>query len=240
MQRASAKTPRRGLSFAAVPDVGPLEDGGGGWLWWDDWGWGGGGIDWGSVGSTLNWWGSLDQTGGGYEPTPYEDCSEGRCVPGGPIVTTTAGYNEGWNWWDSLQDWWRSLGRDDYGRDPIPDTGPQLPGYCPRGYYHPLDDPFACVPFPPDDPRNRQAQNQQSSQRNTAQRATAKPPQQAPCPQGYNYDAKNRQCCPPGLIYDPQLRQCRPLRPGEKPPSSAFPWWWLLLGIAGVALISRK
>jgi hypothetical protein len=28
-----------------------------------------------------------------------------------------------------------------------PTTAP-LPGYCPPGQYHPIDDPYACIPFP--------------------------------------------------------------------------------------------
>jgi hypothetical protein len=28
------------------------------------------------------------------------------------------------------------------------DYNPILPGYCPPGYYHPIEDPYNCIPFP--------------------------------------------------------------------------------------------
>jgi hypothetical protein len=47
----------------------------------------------------------------------------------------------------------------------------QLPGYCPVGTYHPLDDPFACVPFPGWGDNSSQASSQTRTAQQTAQQA---------------------------------------------------------------------
>lgn len=116
---------------------------------------------------------------------------------------------------------------------PWPDRGPgpaeldlpapPLPGYCPRGTYHPVNDPMACVPFPADNNEaKKRAQQQQKAQQQAAQamrraqqqqdRGCPKDPQgrpvwknpqtgkcelRPPCPQGQKFDSTTRRCLTP-------------------------------------------
>ena len=116
---------------------------------------------------------------------------------------------------------------------PWPDRGPgpaeldlpptPLPGYCPRGTYHPVNDPMACVPFPADNNEaKKRAQQQQKAQQQAAQamrraqqqqdRGCPKDPQgrpvwknpqtgkcelKPPCPQGQKFDSTTRRCLTP-------------------------------------------
>ena len=89
--------------------------------------------------------------------------------------------------------------------------GSNLPGYCPTGYYHPINDPYSCVPFPP-------ATTQQQQQA----AAAPKPPQQPPpssqqgCPSGQYQSRRYQRCMPipncaqlyPGSVFNPTTEAC--------------------------------
>jgi hypothetical protein len=104
----------------------------------------------------------------------------------------------------------------------------QLPGYCPLGTYHPIGDPFACVPFP-DQPPTSDAQN---AQRQAAQAAAAAAAA-----------AKQRPSAgAPNLRFNQQTGQWE-MEPhpqhGAASGASDFPWW-ILLVIAGAYVISES
>lgn len=149
---------------------------------------------------------------------------------------------------------------EDPGVPPAPT--PQLPGYCPAGTYHPIDNPFACVPFPPGDPRARQQQQQQQQQRPqprpgaSSASSQQKPPAQK-CPQGQVFNTVLQRCipqCQKGQVFNamenrcmtpPQCAQNLKFNPytGQCANPSTIPkenkdnsWLWLLLIGGGLLL----
>jgi hypothetical protein len=123
---------------------------------------------------------------------------------------------------DSYRDIWPWL--NDRGPGPAqldPSAVPQqLPGYCPRGTYHPANDPYACVPFPPSDSNaKRQASAQQKAQQQAAQAARkAQQQRDRQCPKLPNgqatvFNPQTGKCepvpqCPPGSKFDSTTRRC--------------------------------
>lgn len=230
----NASRKQTGLGFLA------WEDGGG---WWDDltpeeydwlfdtYGGGGGGDFWGF--SDPFW---------GFEDVPDVGLVDAQESEKGGEPQNDA--------WQLLSDWWNSF---------LPSNGggrtsntPALPGYCPVGTYHPLDDPFSCVPFPIDPNTGRQrprrtAQRQQQQQqaKKPAQKTSPQNPQ--PCPAPGQTDPRTGKCvCPKGYIYDANKRQCvqatlnnRLVAPVG---ATGIPFWmWLLGGVLiGGALMSGK
>lgn len=97
---------------------------------------------------------------------------------------------------------------------------PLLPGYCPKGTYHPVNDPYACVPFPADNQdAKKRAQQQQKAQQaaaNAAKKAQQAQDKQCPkdpqgrpvwrnpatgkcelapvCSQGQKFDSTTKRC----------------------------------------------
>lgn len=147
---------------------------------------------------------------------------------------------------------------------PIQKLGPcntptGLPGPCAGGFYHPMDNPCACVPFPPAPPATQTPRppTQQPSQapRPPAQQQPRPPQtQQQPCPTGYCKHPTTGQCMPipQGYVRHPQTQVCTAQAPQVSPlpiPSEAedmfadlkkLPWWvWaagaglLFLGMGG-------
>lgn len=157
------------------------------------------------------------------------------------------------NWWDFLTPILAPFS----GSSPLPtynDVPPQpagalpdLPGYCPKGTYHPMSDPFACVPFPTMTP----GQNQRPQQPNQ-QGSPAKPGSSAAtpkCPGGQVFNPQTGKCvqvpCPQGLVFNPKTNKCEKPAVQPKPQNltelaKQTPWWiWLLLG-GTVLLASSK
>ena len=138
---------------------------------------------------------------------------------------------------------------------------PRLPGYCPQGTYHPIDDPYSCVPFPQATTNQQQQQQQQrpGQQSSSGSEAQASRPQQQqqqqqqqPCPTGYCKHPQTGRCIPipQGYARHPQTQVCTPQTAQASPlpiPSEAgdlwanlkgLPWWvWLAVG--GLFLLSR-
>ena len=107
--------------------------------------------------------------------------------------------------------------------------GSNLPGYCPQGYYHPLNDPYACVPFPDDPTQKQQAQKQaQQQQQQAKSQAQAFPkPQNQNCPQGYQAVRM-----PDGKIY------C--VLPNANKPGGQTNWLlWLMIALGAIIIIRK-
>jgi len=154
---------------------------------------------------------------------------------------------------DNIWDWLTKLGPSP--AQPVPQYGPAgtgqgLPGYCPRGTYHPINDPFACVPFPANDPN---AKKQASSQQKTQQAAAnaAKKAQQAQdkaCPKDPQGRAvwRNPQTgkcelvpqCPPGAKFDSATKRCLTAAQAKELYGESNWWLWLLLGAGALVVIS--
>lgn len=152
----------------------------------------------------------------------------------------------------SYRDIWPWL--DDRGPGPAqldPSAVPQLPGYCPRGTYHPQNDPFACVPFPPDDSAAKKRAEQQKKAQQQAASALRKAQQQADrqCPkdpQGRPVwrNPQTGKCelvpqCPQGTKFDSTTRRC--LTPAQaKQLYGDNSWLWWLLIAAGVLVVATR
>lgn len=134
--------------------------------------------------------------------------------------------------------------------DPAGD-GTGLPGYCPQGQYHPLNDPYACVPFPPNDPNaKKQAQQQQKAAQNAANAAKkAQQQKDKTCPKDPQgrpvwFNPATNKCelvpqCPQGTTFDSATRRC--LTPAQaKEIYGDNSWLWWLLGGGAVLLILTR
>src|SRR5262245_58460412 len=101
---------------------------------------------------------------------------------------------------------------------------PPLPGYCPRGTYHPIGDPYSCAPFP-------EATTNQQQQRPPGQQPAPsaprpptqqqRPPQQQACPSGHDTAATGQRrpiprCVPP-MVVDQRSGRCVPAAQAQAP-----------------------
>lgn len=161
----------------------------------------------------------------------------------------SGGYDWG-AWWDQFpidsggSVWGGSIDPADYLPVYGPETGPTtapLPGYCPQGQYHPLNDPYACVPFPSPTAPTRPGQTPGPAPAKPVTRP--KPTAAGACPAPFVYDAKSKKCqlppCPPGQQFSVTQRKCIPvsqITPADKVTDGAFPWWAIIAG--GVVLIA--
>lgn len=130
-------------------------------------------------------------------------------------------------------------------------TGQGLPGYCPKGTYHPVGDPYACVPFPASDPNAKKQQQQQKKSQQSAANAlkTAQKKKDQSCPK----DPKGRP-----VWFNPQTGRCelvppckapakfdstsgRCLTPGQSKDLYGEDYAWVkwVLGAVGAALVLR-
>ena len=258
-----------GLGFAAGDyyDGGAdyfLDDFGNYWEW--DWfNGGGGGTDWPS----FDW---IDWTGGFTEPGISASGNDARYdfdwnqywndFFGGSLETINTSapspLPRGFDPFalppfDPYRDIWPWL--NDRGPGPAqldPSGQPQqLPGYCPRGTYHPVNDPFACVPFPADNNEAKKRAQQQQQTRQQAAQAMRRAQQQRDrqCPKLPNgqatvFNPQTGKCepvpqCPQGTKFDSATRRC--LTPAQaKELYGDNNWlWWLLIG-GGVLLIATR
>lgn len=203
------RTPQPGLGFA-TNWLSQGDDGGWGdetWdgNWWDDGGGGGGWDDDYGVGYDLYVNGGIltpDQWDTVYYSDPLQrgyqwDAETNTWVnPQTGAILVSEDYATG----DTTLPWCQNIfqpsggggqGDGQTGYDPLMGApmryGDNLPGYCPGGTYHPLNDPYACVPFPDDPVQRQQAQKQAQQQKQAqAQPQRSFPKQQYQnCPQGY-------------------------------------------------------
>lgn len=232
----------------------------GGDYYYDDWGWYDPYNDeWGYWGdsqdssnsdltNTLDWWANLDNIIYTSEPDTYADLQQS--LDWWASLSQTPVNDDPWlpdNFWD----WLTGTIEDIPGVTP---TNPNLPGYCPAGTYHPVDNPLACVPFPTDPTANRAAQQQRKQQQQAAQKAAqaakaAQKKQDQTCPK----DAQGRQqwknpqtgkcepipACPQGMVFDSASRRC--LSPQQVKEIYGENNWliWALIAL-GVLVVIKK
>jgi len=264
--RAVARN-NNGLGFAAGGFPGDdeayfLDDFGNYWEWsWFDMGGGGGGGDWPSF-DWVDWQGFAPAGSPSGNDARYDfdwnqywnDLFSGSLetintaapspLPRGfdpfPLPSLDS-YGSIWPW-------------PDRGPAPIaidPSATPQLPGYCPRGTYHPVNDPTSCVPFPPNDPNaKRQQQQQQKAQQQAAQalrRAAQQADKQCPKdPQGRPVwrNPQTGKCelvptCPQGSEFDSATRRCLTATQAKEIYGGNNWLLWLLIA-AGVVVIASS
>lgn len=268
---------RRGLGFSAYePSTGEI--GGGldwsdGWLFSDyfwpdysgsywtnfdpisgDWAGQSGGYQ------DYSWWDNFDPVTGDWigqgGTIDTIDTTEPGSLPPGPSG----------NWWDGLVDFFSGIVSPGYqpdfsGSTPASpyETPPILPGYCPVGTYHPIDDPFACVPFPDDPTKPGQTQRKPATPAPGPQtRAGSQPAPKCPsgqifsqqlnrcipqCPQGQVFNPNTNKCqaapkCPQGMQFDQSRGTCVSAA-ALASANSGLPWWiWLLIAGVGAAALS--
>lgn len=128
-----------------------------------------------------------------------------------------------------------------------------LPGYCPGGTYHPLNDPYACVPFPTDDATKKaQAKTQRNGQQQQArQKRQAQQQANKSCPkdkQGRKVwrNPKTGQCelvpvCGPGQSFDQVTGRCLTSAQKNELYGSSGNWiWWIVGGVVFVMLATHN
>lgn len=259
---------RTGLGFAAGDywDFDSYNDYGNSWDWW----FGGGGGDayydydfpiyeaenWPSFdpialpdlgpAPTTGWWQDWYDL---FNPDPDAptlsiDTAEPYQWPDYRTITGDLDYQ------NTFWDWLTNIGPGSASTDPQygpAGDGSTLPGYCPQGTYHPVNDPYACVPFPPNDPNAKKQANQQQKAQQAAANAARKAQQQQDkaCPK----DPQGRpvwrnpatgKCelapvCPQGQKFDSTTRRC--LTTAQVKEIYGDNNWWIWLLIAGGALV---
>lgn len=171
----------------------------------------------------------------------------------------------GWDWFDDgwgFGDYWGDGSSWDSflpGAGPgggYRDYNPVLPGYCPPGYYHPIEDPYNCVPFPeqgaPGAPggagQGSGSGSGGSSSRPPAPAPAPAPPPRPPCPPPYREQAGRCMppACPEGQLFNPNTNKCERLFYMQPAPAPGAPaagqregvpsWLWIVLG--GAVLIA--
>lgn len=221
-----------------------------GFLWWG--GESGGGSDlYGDYDYLYDYGGGSDlygdydyffDYGGGY----------GGYVPGGPsfnvdfgflptgTATGTGTYGTPDDNWQGLLDWWNDLVNS-------VTNNPPLLGYCPDGTYHPLNDPYACVPFPPETPEFEKQQRAAVAHKAAqdalkAQQRAQRQQQQCPPNTGLVKNAQGQCVCPPGYAPNAQLKKCVLVNPALAAQSKQSPDWlkWALLAGVVVLVVKRK
>lgn len=259
----------RGLGFLAYePSTGEI---GGGMDWWDGWlfsdyfwpdysnfnpmpsewaGQSGGYQDYSWLDNfdpiTGDW---IGQSGAFVEPIVTDQ----KYLPAAPSG----------NWWDVLVDLFSGIVspgyQPDFSSGIPPAPTPNLPGYCPVGTYHPIDDPFACVPFPDDPTTPGQTQRKPATPVPGPQtRAGSQPAPKCPsgqifsqqlnrcipqCPQGQVFNPNTNKCqaapkCPQGMQFDQSRGTCVSAA-ALASAGSGLPWWiWLLIAGVGAAALS--
>lgn len=170
------------------------------------------------------------------------------------------GSGSGWSW-DSFWEWARDL----LAPSPTPSLdwqGPTssdanlnapYPGYCPRGTYHPVNDPYSCVPFPPNDPNaQKQARQQQQQQQRAAQSArAAQKKQDQACPKDPAgrpvwRNPQTGKCelapqCPQGSKFDSTTRRCLTPQQAKDVYGDDYTWlWWVSGGVLLLAALNRR
>lgn len=151
---------------------------------------------------------------------------------------------------DPYREIWPGFDDRSFGGSIDPGTQ-QLPGYCPRGTYHPVDDPFNCVPFPETDQTAKKRAQQQQQARQQAANALRKAQQQADrqCPKDPQGRAvwRNPQTgkcelvpqCPQGTKFDPATRRCLTTAQAKEIYGDNNWLLWLLIA-AGVLVVANS
>lgn len=227
------------------------EDQYGNWGYEDAWGSYGGGSD----GSTWDSFGNFIDAGQPAGFSSWADYIQALFTPTATI-TDTAEPNlpslpstlptspDGLTWGgtsDWLASWWDQI----TGGNPTTTGDPSLPGYCPKGTYHPVNDPFSCVPFPADPNAKKAVQQQQKQQQqaNAAAKAAQKK-QDATCPKGQFKNPQTGQCqpiprCPQGTAFDSRTQKCLTPQQAKDLYGSDWSWlWWVLGGVVVVRIAS--
>lgn len=262
--RAAAR--RNGLGFLQWDDP---TDWGNNWDWWFGNDGGGSNNDWGGYffddygnyyeydwfnagGGPEDYYSGLDYGFYTVGDTTYTFDPDNFAQPNYPSYRDITGNLDYQN---SLWDWLTNLGPGPAQLDPQygpAGTGQELPGYCPKGTYHPVNEPMACVPFPPNDPNaKKQASAQQKAQQAAANAAKkAQQQQDKACPkhpQGLPVwrNPQTGKCevvpqCPQGAKFDSTTRRC--LTPAQaKELYGDNNWlWWLLIGGGALLLVTRN
>jgi len=209
-------------------------DSGGGWYSNDAYG------NYGDDGWGNYWfqdWSNLDSG----NPIVSTDTAEPYNLPNldASVLTSPNDSNFG-----GTSDWWASV-LDSLGITPTTTGDPNLPGYCAKGYYHPANDPFSCIPFPADPAAKKAAQQQQKQQQQANAQAKAQQKKQdAACPKGQFKNPQTGKCqpipqCPPGTAFDSHLQKCLTPQQAKDLYGSDYSWlWWVLGGIVVVRLAS--
>lgn len=166
----------------------------------------------------------------------------------------------GWDWFDGgwgFDDYWGAGSSWDSflpGAGPgggYRDYNPVLPGYCPPGYYHPIEDPYNCIPFPAQGAPGAtggtgagQGSGSRSGGSTGGAPAPAPRPTPAPpCPPPYR--EQGGRCmppaCPEGTLFNPRTNQCERVYTMQPAPTQTqregVPvWLWAILG--GAVLIA--
>jgi len=156
---------------------------------------------------------------------------------------------------DSIWDWLTNLGPGPASRDsqygPAGD-GSTLPGYCPKGTYHPVNDPYACVPFPADNnAAKKQAAQQKKAQQSAAnalKAAQKKQDQSCPKhPQGLPVwkNPATGKCevvpqCPQGSKFDSTAKRCLTAAQAKELYGDNSWLWWLLIGGGALLLVTKN
>lgn len=201
------------------------------WGFEDDfWGGGGGG----------DFWGFSDPFWGGY----YDPSRDAFVFPGNDaaFLPTQTG-NTGGDFWGFGGDFWSGVQN---AIDSVIGGGsnPPLLPYCPGGTYHPLNDPYACVPFPPETPefeRQQKAAAAHKAAQDALKAAAAKAQQQQGCPPntGLVKNAQGQCVCPPGYAPNAQLKKCVLVNASLAAQSNQAPDWlkYALLALGAVVVV---
>lgn len=218
----------------------PYADGGGS----DYWGFGDS-FWWGDYGPDLglpNWQDTRDF--GGY----YVDPNTGAILfSDSERFLPSSQQPSGNSNWQGLLDWWAELtgglinsGPGGSGNDPA------LLGYCPGGTYHPRNDPYSCVPFPPETPEYEKQQRAAAAHKaaQDALKAAAKAQQTAQgCPPntGLVKNAQGQCVCPPPSVFSKTYGKCvlaSQLTAKDKEDAQAPDWlkWAIAAGIVVVGV----
>lgn len=225
-----------------------LESGGGyGDSWGEDWwnGGSGGEGDWYlGGGGGDDFWGFSDPYWGGdyYDPAS----NTFRFFDSDSFLPSNTGTSGGGGWnWQGLLDWWNDLTggvTGDVGGGG--GTNPPLLPYCPGGTYHPLNDPYSCVPFPPETPefekQQRAAAAQKAAQDALKARAAQQQRQQG-CPPntGLVKNVQGQCVCPPGYAPNAELKKCVLVNASLAAQSQQAPDWlkYALLALGAVVVV---
>lgn len=216
----------------------PFWSDGGGWDspggWWDVSG-GGYGLDfWGL--DDASYWDYFGYTvGPAYTPGPGTSFNvDFGFLPSSPGVNTS-GSNSGF--WDGVQ---RAI-------DALTGGGgnPPLLPYCPGGTYHPQDNPYSCVPFPPETPEFEKQQRAAAAHKAAqdalkAQQRAQQQQQGCPPNTGLVKNAQGQCVCPPGYAPNAQLKKCVLVNASLAAQANQAPDWLKWAILAGVVVLVVK
>ena len=212
-------------------DYGGNYNGGGDFWGFDDPFWSGGGND---------FWGFDNDYWGGY----YDPARDAFVFPGNDaaFLPANTGTNQGGDFWGFGGDFWSGL--QDAINNALGSNNVPLLGYCPGGTYHPLNDPYSCVPFPPETPefeKQQRAAAAHKAAQDAVRAAAKKQQQQQGCPPntGLVKNAQGQCVCPPGYAPNAQLKKCVLVNASLAAQSGQAPDWlkYALLALGAVVVV---